>query len=66
MPEPQTEDEYIRALREFDWYYSYSDDHRVYVKWTEREKQLMKAAKQFDPDFKVWARIHLEMCPHDQ
>ena len=47
-------DEYINLLKSHDWYYSYSDDHRVYKLGFERSRQLQDMQQELDPDFAVW------------
>lgn len=33
-------EEFFKACAEFDWYYQYSDDHRVYLAGCEAHKSL--------------------------
>jgi hypothetical protein len=47
-------DEYINALKKFDWYYLFSDDHRVYNAGEEASKELELMQKLHDPDFQIW------------
>lgn len=34
--------EFFEACQTFDWYYSFSDDGRVWNTWEKREKELQK------------------------
>lgn len=46
--------EYIRLLKAHDWFYSYSDDHRVYLRGEEEYKKLRELMSKLDPDGKIW------------
>ncbi len=45
--------EYKSALAGFDWFYSFSDDGRVYQSGEERGKELLKIAKLGGTEFKT-------------
>lgn len=47
-------DEYIHLLQTHDWYYSYSDDHRVWQSGEQVARQLSYLQQALDPDFTVW------------
>ena len=47
-------EEYKRLLKAHDWYYSYSDDHRVYVRGEEQYAKLRELMSKLDPDGKIW------------
>jgi hypothetical protein len=51
--------EYFEACKNFDWYYSFSDDHRVYTRESANEKKLVAEYKN-DPIkekiFKDWSK----------
>lgn len=38
-----TLDEFMDMLRKHDWYYHYSDDHRVFVKGAAERNEIEKA-----------------------
>jgi hypothetical protein len=40
--------EYFEACQQFDWFYDYSDDHRVYTRESANEKKLTDEAE-LDP-----------------
>lgn len=40
-----TKEEYFHACKHFDWYYDYSDDHRVWKNGNARKAQLLAEAK---------------------
>lgn len=47
-------EEYIRALKSFDWFYDFSDDHRVYKRGYERMSALRSAQRSLDPEGTIW------------
>jgi transposase-like protein len=49
-----TLDDYTKALQSHDWYYMYSDDHRVYKKGRESADLIQSMQPIHDPDFAVW------------
>lgn len=49
-------EEYIRALKTFDWYYEYSDDSRVYYKGNKQMQVLRDAQRSYDPQRTIWAQ----------
>ena len=56
-PEPsQSEIESYRlALGAHDWFYEYSDDHRVYTQGRDSELKLRAMATRLDPDLIIWS-----------
>lgn len=57
LPEP-TESEiesYRLALGAHDWFYEYSDDHRVYTQGRDSELALRRLAARLDPDLVIWS-----------
>lgn len=50
MKEPNNLGELYDRLCNFDWYYSWSDDPRVYLAGDKREKELVLAASRFGPE----------------
>ena len=47
-------EQYIKELRLHDWYYNYSDDHRVWVKGKDQRVTIDNLQKQVDPDYHIW------------
>lgn len=41
--------DYDQELSQFDWYYQYSDDHRVFSREDQKHKRLIALSKS-DPD----------------
>ena len=57
LPEP-TENElesYRLALGAHDWFYEYSDDHRVWKQGRDSEIELRRLAARLDPDLVIWS-----------
>ena len=57
LPEP-TESEiesYRLALGAHDWFYEYSDDHRVWKQGRDSEIELRRLAARLDPDLVIWS-----------
>jgi len=56
-PEPsQSElESYRLALGAHDWWYEYSDDHRVYTQGRDSELKLRAMATRLDPDLIIWS-----------
>jgi hypothetical protein len=50
---PPTKEEYIELLKKHDWYYEFSDDHRVWAAGHASAKHLSSLALVFDPDFEI-------------
>lgn len=55
------QDEYLKALRQHDWYYMYSDDHKVWQRGREAAARIEEMRRELDIEFKVWN----ENCPAD-
>lgn len=53
-------DEYIKLLKQHDWTYEYSDDHRAWSKGKNQRKVLRDMAAVIDPDHMIWN----EHCMH--
>lgn len=49
-----TVDEYTDALKGHDWYFQYSDDHRVYEAGNAQFKKLREAQRALDPLGTLW------------
>lgn len=49
-----TEQEYRAALQAHDWYYDYSDDHKVWCAGRDQRSALHAAARTLDPDYAIW------------
>tara|TARA_B100000925_G_scaffold290670_1_gene276436 strand:- start:652 stop:834 length:183 start_codon:yes stop_codon:yes gene_type:complete len=41
-------------LKSFDWYYVYSDDHRVWKSGSDKEDQLRKISRESIEHKKLW------------
>lgn len=57
-------DEYIAALQAHDWYYSYSDDHRVWKSGFENARQLQEMRHELDTDYTVWNQHAPDDCKY--
>jgi hypothetical protein len=53
-----TIEEFFNACKNFDWYYSYSDDHGVWRRGEARSKELLDESKT-DP---IKSKIHTDWC----
>lgn len=49
-----TPGEFWDACMAFDWFYEYSDDHRVYRNGHDREAELLKEAKPGSMNRIIW------------
>ena len=56
----ETIEDYEHMLKGFDWYYEYSDDHRVWKKGSEGMRLLRDAQSRLDPSKTLW-NTH---CPY--
>ncbi len=54
-------DEYIKLLKQHDWTYDYSDDHRAWTKGKEQRKVLTQMQQVMDPHYKVWNEHCMDM-----
>lgn len=54
-------DEYINLLKTHDWYYNYSDDHRVWRAGEEEYKKIMELSKLYDPTREIF-RQYMTLC----
>jgi hypothetical protein len=54
--------DYIDLLKSHDWYYSYSDDHRVWKDGELKARQLQELQQAHDPDFQVWNQYAPQDC----
>lgn len=52
-------DDYIGMLKSHDWFYEYSDDHRMWVRGKEQRAAILEAKSKLDPDYSVWN----DYCP---
>ena len=48
---------YIELLKTHDWYYQYSDDHRVWTKYQGHYNSIRYMQKSVDPDYRIWNEI---------
>lgn len=53
-PQEQTLDRYRTMLREHDWSFEYSDDHRVWRLGRLAQEQLEFLQRELDADFAIW------------
>lgn len=53
----QTLDRYRTMLREHDWSFEYSDDHRVWRLGRLAQEQLEFLQRELDADFRIWNSI---------
>lgn len=49
-----TLDQYIAQLKAHDWFYQYSDDHRVWQAGRDVMEQLRAAQRLLDPQGLIW------------
>lgn len=49
-----TLEQYRAALAACDWYYAFSDDHRVWQRGEEQAAAISAAQKIHDLDFAIW------------
>lgn len=52
-------DDYINMLKNHDWFYEYSDDHRMWVRGKDQRAAILEAKKDLDPDYILWNQY----CP---
>ena len=45
---------YENKLRSHDWFYDYSDDHRVWQQGRDAYQELIRFQQEFDKDYAVW------------
>jgi hypothetical protein len=57
--------DYIDLLKSHDWYYSYSDDHRVWKDGELKARQLQELQQAHDPDFSVWNQYAPQDCKRE-
>lgn len=46
--------EYKQRLKHFDWFFRYTDDHKVYRECSALYSDLRKAQKVHDADCEIW------------
>jgi len=46
--------EYIQLLKQHDWLYEYSDDHRVWKYGAEERAKLLRMQEELDPRAVTW------------
>ncbi len=49
-----TLEQYIAALKAHDWYYEYSDDHRIWTEGRDHKAKIREGRKLHDPDYSIW------------
>ena len=47
-------DEYIALLQSYDWLYSYTDDHSVWLKGEKQAARLSVLRRELDPQALIW------------
>lgn len=52
---------YVAMLKAHDWYYDFTDDHRVWTKWNEHYKRMVAMANVLDPDRSIWNQYALQV-----
>lgn len=57
--------EYYTALTFHDWYYQYSDCHRVWEAGQNAMDKLRQMQKELDPDFSIWNQYAPTDCKVD-
>ena len=53
---PQAMDDYIAKLKAHDWYYDYSDDHRVYTKGRDEAYAIRNLGNIIDPNREIYKK----------
>jgi hypothetical protein len=53
-PSPEDITQYREKLAAHDWFYDWSDDHRVWRQGQEARKELERLASRLDPDLIIW------------
>jgi hypothetical protein len=55
MNAPQTElEKYINHLRYHDWWFEYTEDHRVWRAGQDSYATLLEERRRLDPDWTIW------------
>lgn len=49
-----SEDDYRKQLQFHDWFYDYSDDHRMWQRGSEQRRQIDQMQRNIDPDYSIW------------
>lgn len=47
-------EKYVHQLECFDWWFNYSDDHKVWRAGEAAAQRLQGERKRLDPDFAIW------------
>lgn len=58
----QTLDRYRTMLRGHDWFFEYTEDHRVWRLGRLAQEQLEFLRRELDPDYAIWNTIAPEDC----
>lgn len=67
MNAPETElEKYIHALKYHDWFFEWSDDHRVWKAGMNSLDRLREQRKKLDPDWKIWNEHAPKECHVNQ
>lgn len=57
-----TLEEYGAQLRNHDWFYAYTDDHRVWRAGEREQSRLIALAKEYGAEFQRCYNAHLQVC----
>jgi hypothetical protein len=57
-----TLDEYTAALKRHDWFYEYSDDHKVWTRGREQARALNAARQEHDKGYEIWNQYAPKDC----
>lgn len=57
MPHDENVEQYRQMLRNHDWTYEYSDDHRVWTAGRRAREALVAKQRAYDPDGVIWNEI---------
>ncbi len=55
-------EKYIHHLKHHDWWFEWSDDHRVWRAGMDSLDRLRAERQKLDPDFKIWNQHAPEDC----
>lgn len=54
-------EEYYKKLEQHDWFYNYSDDHRVWLRGVEQRKELQALCQENDVLTKMYGQYAVYM-----
>lgn len=47
-------EEYIQKLLSHDWFYEYSDDHKVWKKGVNQRGEILDLQQELDASYEIW------------